>query len=124
LRDQLADRLAGPQREWQLQLIWAPADDQPPDHGFLAPVQGLLLARAPTALTAGQRGFAGRLEGLHPFSDKATVDPNGLGNLDPALAGEHHVDRYTTEFGLGCGRKFAEITIGWHRNIIRRLLSE
>jgi hypothetical protein len=35
VRNQLSDGLPGPERERQLQLIRAFADDQPPDQGFL-----------------------------------------------------------------------------------------
>ncbi len=112
--DQLADRLAGPQRKGQLQLVGAPAGDKAVDHRLLPPGQRLLLARTAATPATGQGRVASLLEGAHPLADKAAVDPDRGGHFDPPRATEHHVHRHTPQFGLRGGRKLSEVTVQRH----------
>ena len=101
-------------------MIRALAHDQAADQRFLPRRERLLLARTAPALATGQGGLSALLEGLHPFADKAAVDPNRLGHLDPALAGADHVHGYPAQFGLGRGRKFAEVAFHRHGEAYRK----
>lgn len=66
-------------------FIRAFAEDQPRDRGFLAGGERFLPARTAATAPPGKGGFFGRLEGTHSRAHEAAVDPDGFGNLDPAL---------------------------------------
>jgi hypothetical protein len=70
-----------------------------------------LFARPLAAPSSGQGDFSSFLEGTDPFSDEAAIDPDGLGHLDPACAGQRHVHRDTAQLSLGRWREFMEIAI-------------
>lgn len=73
-----------------------------------------MLARPPTAPPAGQCRLSSALEGPDPFADEAAIDPDGLGYLDPAGAGQRHIYGDAAQFSLRRRREFTEIAIYRH----------
>jgi hypothetical protein len=45
---------------------------------------------SPPTPQSGKRNFSNVLNGTNRFHNDAAIDGNGLGNVDPAYAGQHH----------------------------------